>query len=236
MPALQGFTTVQASTTAPELTELLDRVERLRRLSLLRPEEMPVAPWIRALGGRELMPGLTVAERRFPLWYRHDGQDLASLARPAAEACLPLSTAPLPERIGFLSLLPVVLDDGGTRQCLATWGRLEDTHFVIRQGVAAGPGAEVALLRWLAREMGKVDVVASTGGRGGHAGLVAACLRHGLDGMSSPAWVESSRPAPAGRFSWRGLQAASASRAADLYRRQRDSVLSLATRLGAEGV
>lgn len=225
MPSLQELTSRPA--TAPELADLLDRVERLRRISLQRLPETPTAPWIKALGGREIVPGLVVAERRFPLWYRHEGRELACITRPgpANDLC----AGPLAERIGFLSLLPASLDDGSSRLLLATWGRLEEQQFVIRQGLAGRPGAEAALLTWLAGEMGKVEAVAGAGGRGNQARLTAARLRHGLDGTALPAFVEAARPAPANHLAWRSLQSIPAARLADLYRRQRDSLLSLAT-------
>ncbi len=219
MPTFQDFT---SRPPAPELADLLARVDRLRRRSLQRPAEMPTAPWIKALGGRELAPGLVLAERRFPLWYRHDGRELLCITQTGTANGL--CAGPQAEHIGFLSLLPALLDDGSPRLCLATWGRLEDKHFVIQQGLATGPGAEGALLSWLDDEMGKVEAVAC--GRGNLAWLAGADLRHGRQRPERPAFVASSRPGPVTPLTWRGLQSAPASRVADLYRRQRDSLLS----------
>ena len=226
----QDFTTARSDAGASELEALLERVERLRRLSLLRPDETPPAPWMAALHGREIRPGLVMAERRFPLWYRHAGRELACLNELERTGNLSIGAAPLAGRVGFLSLLPALLDDGSPRLCLVTWGRLEDAHFVIRQGLACAPGREEVLLDWLHGDMGKVDAVACAGGRG--AWLAAANLRHGREGLRLPAFVEPARPAPAGNLTWRGLRSLGANRAGELYRRQRDSVLGLATALG----
>ncbi len=188
---------------AGALETLMARVESLRALSRAR-NSTPHAPSPLAAQGREIAPGLYLAQRRYPLAYLK-----ATQPAPSPSAALPFSPRPTSQSPVLLALCPALLDDGSRRLFLAGVARVDDGQLLLRQAFAATPGAEAALLAWLETELGESKAVFSSDNRA-KALLLEARLRQGRTDLLPWTWTavkppaarRQKTPAPA----WRKLQ------------------------------
>ncbi|MDD5297847.1 MAG: hypothetical protein PHU46_13125 [Rhodocyclaceae bacterium] len=206
----------------PSLEILMNRVETLRALCRQRAGASSQASAL-AAEGREIAPGLYLAERRFPLWYlrrppAHDKVQSLPLC-PGQEAALP----------ALLALYPALLDDGGSRLFLTGVGRVQDGQFLLRQAFATTPGAEPALLAWLERELGPGGAVLCADGRG-KAILMDARQRHGRSLILPWTWSAARQRysrRPMAPNAWRELMA-DAALGRRILHENRNALLSLA--------
>lgn len=210
---------------APGLDTLMARVESLRALSRTRSTQRSAPPAF-AAQGREIAPGLYLAQRRYPLCYLKIVGAALSLCSP-----LPFPSQPESQNPALLSLCPALLDDGSSRLFLAGVARVDEGQFLVRQVFAATPGAEAALVAWLETELAESKAVLCSDSRGKTL-LLEARLRQGRNDLLPWTWsaVKSPavrRPRSAAPSTWRKLRE-EADTAAQSLSQNRAALLALA--------
>lgn len=175
--------TAGPSQASPELRQLMDRIERLRRSARSRQTPMHVSAMVGAPGARILEPGLLLMERRFPAWHRHGRVPIGTLR--GIVVCDGSGNAPERSRPLYLDTETTGLAGGtGTIAFMVGLAQLESDALLVRQYLITTFGAERAMLQRVCGELSAAGAIVSFNGKSFDLPLLATRLR--LHGLHSP--------------------------------------------------